>query len=153
MTTYINDILLNYSTEIPRIRRFVITTETVQSTEYNDITRHVKRKLPNIRLLCALTGTDREEKFKEILALADSTELVTLTQEEIYENLMIKDIVETGKYEDVIEFNIIFQKVNLVEFETTGEPLGSKTQSLQPESSQGTQGTTTLNMEEPSYPA
>lgn len=152
MTTFINDIELNYSTEIPRTRDFLITTEPIQSTEYNDITRHSKRILPEFTLLCAFIGNDREEKFNRILELADNITLITLNQDRIIENLLIQNIRETGRYEGTVEFNITFKQVNLVEFAVTEEPLPAKLQSLQSENTQGLQQTSTVNIEEPVYP-
>lgn len=141
MDTYINDILLDYSTAVPRTREFQITTESVQSTEFDDITRHVKRVLPEFSLTCAFTGENKETNFQSLLDLADNNTLITLSQYKIYENLIIKSIVETGKYEDVIEFQIVLKKINLVEFTTTSEPLPTAQASLQDTSKQGLQQT------------
>ena len=152
MNTYINDILLDYSTEIPRTRDFEITDESVQSSEFNDVTRHIKRILPVFSLRCAFTGTDQEEKFKRVLDLVDAKNIITLLQDQLYENLLIQNIAETGRYLNTIEFEITFKQVNLVEFETTSQPLPAKLQSLQDESTEGLQQTTETSIPEPSYP-
>ncbi|GAG17349.1 unnamed protein product [marine sediment metagenome] len=152
MATFINDIELDYSTEINRTRDFQITTEPIQSTEFNDVTRHIKRVLPDISLLCAFINDDREEKFKRILELADNNSLIKLIQDETLENLLIQNIRETGKYETTIEFEITFKQVNLVEFATTEQPLPSKLNVIQSESKQGLQQTVSVNIEEPVYP-
>ena len=150
--TYINSIALDYATAVPRTREFEITTEAVQSSEFDDVTRHVKTVLPEFGLRCAFTGDDRETNFQSILDLADEKSLVTLTQLKTYENLVIKEVRETGTYTDTVEFIIRFRQVNTVTFETTDVPLEAKTQEVQDTSSKGLQSTTEVSIDIPDYP-
>lgn len=152
MATFINDIELDYSTEITRGISNNITEEDVQKTKKNNIVRHKKKKLREFTITCALIGDDREERFQRILELDKNDTLMTVIQDDTYENLLILELEETGKYIDTIEFVVTFKSVRLVEFETTEEPLPAKLQVIQDESTQGLQQTSEVNIEVPDYP-
>jgi hypothetical protein len=153
MVTYINDIELDYSTPIPRTREFDITSEPVQSSEVDDVTRHVRSVLPEFTITGAFTSDDREADFQSLLDLADAKETVKVTQYKVYDNMIIKNISETGTYTDTVEFTITFKQVNTVTFETTDVPLKAKKQEVQATSSKGTQKTSTVKMTIPDYPS
>ena len=151
MATFINDIELDYSTPVPRTRDFITTDEDVQSVDFDNITRHVKKVLPEFTLTCAFTSDVREANFQSILDLADAKSTIKLTQTQVYENMIITSISETGTYTDTIEFNITLKQVNTVVFEVSDVALPSKVQEVQDTSSKGTQATTEIEIIEPSF--
>jgi SepF-like predicted cell division protein (DUF552 family) len=117
MKTYINDILIDQSSFIPRQKKYQVTSESVQSSEFSNIARHVKSLLPEFTLQCNLTGSDREERFIRIGEIANKKEIVKILQEQEFENLVITDITETSRFINVVSFSISFQEVNVVTFQ------------------------------------
>lgn len=150
--TYINDILVEYSTHAPRGVAFDITTEAVQSVDNQDIIKHVRRRYPNINLECAFTDTDREQKFNQLIDLSIKREPVKLIQSETIENLIITNISEANRYSNVVAFNITFSQIAILNLETTTVPLPESLQQLQRETQEGLQNVQEVSLTPSTYP-
>jgi len=142
MDTFINDIKLDYSTFVPRGKQFTVTSESVQSSEFSDIARHVKEELIEFTLNCSLTKDDREENFIRLIELSEQKGLVTLLQDQEYENLIIIDISESDRYDNNISFDITFKQITTVEFEKIVEIKEEEIPVLQEETIEGFQSLT-----------
>lgn len=137
--TFINAIKIDQSTEILRKKSFSTTSEAVQSSEYSDVTRYVKSNLIEFTIECSLNSDNRDEKFTQLLELAEKKKLISVFQSQTYRNLIITDITELGRYINTISFSISFKQVNVVEFETIIEVKEEEVQVLQDESEEGLQ--------------
>lgn len=152
MKTFINEIELDYATYVNRGVSFTATEEPIQSADYNNIVSYVKENLTDIVISAAFNDDDREEKFTELTDLARERNLVTLSQEEEIENLIITNITEPQKYDNVISFEITFKRLDTKQLEFTIEPLPEALQQIQPETSEGLQTTDEVNIEVGEYP-
>lgn len=139
MITYINQIEIDHSTEMPRVKEFQVTTEPVQSSEHQDVTRYVKSVLSEFTLDCNFTGDDREERFVQLLRLSEEKRDVEVVQDERFENLIITSIIETGRYLNIVSFSISFKQINIITFESVPEIKEAEIQTIQEETEEGLQ--------------
>ncbi len=122
MDTFVNQIKLDWATELLDALEYQVTTEPVQSSEFSDIARHVRNIPQSFSIRGAFKNDDRKSKYNNLKALADKKELVTFRQAETTEDLIITSIKETQKATNVIIFEITFQPVRVVKFEVIPIP-------------------------------
>lgn len=120
MTT-INGLLIDWASKIPDRIFNEITENPIGSREQSEITRHTRLRLPLIEMRCILTGENREGTWETIRSLSLNADLVTLVQNKTLDSLIIQSLEEQTPADNVIEFNIVFKKVEFAELQRTKE--------------------------------
>ncbi len=120
--TFINSIELDWATEYLDNLSFDVTDQNVQSSDFSNITTHVREVSQPFSITAVLNNEDRQDKFERIKLLAKERGLVTFRQDNEVKDLVITSLAETGKFDNMIRFEISFKPVRLVEFETVEAP-------------------------------
>ncbi len=123
MTTKINNIVFDYASSITRGDKYEATDEPVQSSDNSDATKFIRKSNKEFEFTAAFSGDDREDRLKQLLDLASKRNLVTLTQNETYENIAILNVSETGRYLNIISLSISCKQLSVLSFKTLQEPL------------------------------
>lgn len=122
MTT-INGLLIDWASKIPDRIFNEITENPIGSREKSEITRHTRLRLPLIEMRCILTGENRQGTWETIRNYSLNAELVTLVQNKTIDSLLIQSLEEQTAADNVIEFNIVFKKVDFAELQRTKEAI------------------------------
>lgn len=115
---FINDIKIDWVSNIPTVRSSELTEHPVELQEIDNITSHIKNDLPEFSLQCILTGDDRNYKFERINKIWEEKAEVTIKGDKIIENLRITYLEEDSKASNAIEFEIYFKKIVVAKHKT-----------------------------------